>query len=298
MKYLIWSENLICKHQASLLTKELERFDVRSEIIFTNSSKTGLGKELFRSDPDLFIVFGSKKSNSIVKRANKLKIKTCFFYQSLLDGQLLGSNLLNACKIYVDLPAPDDQMGFEYSGSLLYEYIRKNESYSDQETSEILISIFVSGTRDMKMAEKMRVKFQRLLPEYNFIVVDVSKNFTDAIRMAVRSNAIVAMDQLSSMFSVLTNCPSVLINKKLFFKERLKNQSIVNELLGREAISVFTQDKSVNITEEISRILLDHQYCAEIMSSFQELKLIIGMEPVARQTAQKMVDWLEEANET
>lgn len=297
MKYIISAEGPIARHLSELLTLELARFDIRAEIQVLDWHKSIISKALRSFNPDLLIVIGSKKGASIIRLAKSRKVKTCFFYQSLFDGSTGGVssfNADNADKYYSDLPIKGKSDAF--IGSLLYEFVRRQESSLEPDPQTSLVSILTASKSEMKHAQNLAEKLSKKVPNIDFKSINVTDDINRAIEMARNSNAMIAMHKLSNMLAVFTNCPVINVYRNSLFNKSGNENSIINSLLEKEAITSVPINRAAQIADEIDRTLNDHQHCASIMDSYQQLKSMIGMAPVARKAAQEIVDWLEEDN--
>ncbi|MEQ8904890.1 hypothetical protein [Ekhidna sp.] len=294
MKYNISVEGPVSKHLSELLIPELARFDIRAEIQTLELNKRIISKALKDFKPDLLVAIGSNKSKPIIRLANKRKVRTCFFHQSLLEGNTGTSIYLKTDKSYLDLPI--NKPDASYIGSLLYELVRKHESSIESDRQTSLVTILTSSQSEMKHAQHLAEKLSRQVPNIDFKTTNIADDIKLSIEMARNSNAMIAMDQLSNMFGVFTNCPVINVYRKTLLNKPANETSIINSLLEEKVITSIPIKRTSKIAVEIEKTLNDHQQCASIMDSYQQLKSMIGMAPVARQAAQEIVDWLEEDN--
>lgn len=293
MKYIISVEGSISKHLSEILTHELARFDIRAEIQTLEMNKRIISKALRDFYPDLLIAIGSKRSSSVIRLANKQGIKTCFFYQSLFDKNIETVISTKANKTFIDLPIINSST---YVGSLFYEFIRKQESSLDDYSQNTLISIPASGPMQLNRALKLTEVLNKQMQNVAFKTVEVSSDLPSAVEIAKKSNALIALDQFSSMIAVLTNCPQINVYQSSLLKRSNNIIPFSNKLLGKDAISSYSITKIDSIVSELERILNDHQYCAGILENYQEVKSILGTSPFARRVAQEIVEQLEDTD--
>ncbi|MER3328760.1 MAG: hypothetical protein RIF34_04210, partial [Candidatus Kapaibacterium sp.] len=66
----------------------------------------------------------------------------------------------------------------------------------------------------MKHAQHLAEKLSRQVPNIDFKTTNIADDIKLSIEMARNSNAMIAMDQLSNMFGVFTNCPVINVYRK------------------------------------------------------------------------------------
>ena len=147
-----------------------------------------------------------------------------------------------------------------------------------------------------RLADNLLKNISKLNPDINFNALDVSLSLKEAVAAANRSNASIALDQFSNVFAAYTNCPSVNVYQKSLFRKSNNENAVINKLLGKDIISNILANKTGVLISEIKKVLHDHQHCAGIMQSYQELKSLIGIQPFARQAAQEIIEWIDEDN--
>lgn len=290
MKYLIVRESPLCVQLSTLLVEEIRRFDVRHEV---ESNSTNLKTHFRQFNPNLLIVIGTSKSFPLLKKARKRGIKCCFFYQTLLDKHDVFPTQLAEGIIYPDIP----REGINASNIfLLSDVIRKRNDSNTHEGDLAEVSIFYSESLNKKFANSLVKKISKYSTEYKINVIDISLNLNDAIQTAQRSNASVALDQFSNVFSAYTNCPTINVYQKSLFRKSNNENSVLNRFLGMDVICNIPVSEVEFLDAEIRKVLNDHQRCAGIMQGFQELRSLIGNQPFARRAAQEIVEWLEQTD--
>ena len=287
MRYLIFTEDIICEKLSLLVIEEIKRLDLRSEIKLIASKE--LKNSLKSYNPSLLIIIGSLKSYSAFRRAKKTGVKICFFYQSWNDP---GKNLIGPVG---DLFYPDLPMCSGSSNTLLVaDFIRKQEKLGEDKASIIHVSIFHSEDRNSQTATSLKKKLEKRFTNIHFSKVNCSFDFHAAIQSAYCSNAMISLDRLSNLIAAYTNCPTVNVYRNSLFKKANNRVSPLNKLVNNEVVKDISENNIELITEEINRILNDHQYCAGIMQSYQEIKNVVGTHPFARQAVREIIDWMEE----
>ncbi|MEQ9468443.1 MAG: hypothetical protein RLN88_13605 [Ekhidna sp.] len=271
--------------ESSLLTKELQRFDIRAEIVEIESSKKSLKQQANNKELDALIVVGTVKMLPLVRYGRKRGIQTFFFHQSLLDKRSFSKiSKLKGVKIYKDV---------DYGqGSLLADYIKGLDLAGSLGFGHPYVTI-LGFDRTLK-GEKLFSKLSEMQPAIQFKYYCLSENLDEAIKRANESNAVIALDQFSNMVAVLTNAPVINVYHSSLFKTSGNKESVINQYLKRESIRNLAISRTGLIINELDRILSDHQYCAGILGDYQELKSILGNKPFARYAAQEIVELLED----
>ncbi|WP_424961948.1 hypothetical protein [Ekhidna sp.] len=287
MNYLIVAENQLCSQLSAKLINEIRRFDIRHEIVVNPSN---VKKQLKKSKLDLLIIIGTSKSVDLLNLAEKLKIKSCFFHQSLLDKTSRSSSPSDMKRVYSDIPIIGTDTPNVF---LLSDIVRSLDVINTEEVQSTEVAIFYSNASRKKLANRISASLTKTSPDIEFSLVDISRSLKDAISTSLRSNAAIALDQFSNVFAAYTNCPTVNVYQKSLFSKPDNEKSVINRLLAGDAICNVRANNTESLADEINRVLNDHQYCAGIMQSYQELKSQIGIQPFARQAAQEIVDWLE-----
>jgi len=103
MKYLLSHEGGLTASMSSILEHELKRFDIRAEILSVGNDRRSVRIKIPEFLPDFFISIGTSKSFRNLQSAKKLGIRSCFFYQSLLDLKS-PSPVELADLIFTDIP--------------------------------------------------------------------------------------------------------------------------------------------------------------------------------------------------
>ena len=290
MKYLVANEGQLTARLSALLIPELERYDIRAEIISTDTRGSQLRKLLKQIAPDLFIVFGTSRSLNKLRLADRLGLKSCFFYQSILEKNKRKSIANSSIKISPDLP----NTTISTKHSFLLSDLIKSESLTQiSESSKHKIAILFSSEDQIKGAEKLKEKLKKSLSNIEFEPFNIASS---ALSGVFDASAAIALDQLANAVSVYCNVPVINAYKKSLINFPNNQVSIVNTLSKSEVVKNISQSKIKEIQTELNRILNDHQYSAGILDKFQSLKSEIGMQPFAREVAQEIVDWLDENN--
>lgn len=289
MKYLIAGENPLCIQLSTSLIEEIERFDIRSKLEMATSVEAIPLLKSFQ--PDLLIVIGTSRSNSLRSRARKLGIKSCFFHQTILDDRNTFIQSTSDHKVFYDIPRGSKSSNYVF---LLSDRIRNHDNYSSHENVKPKVSIIYSETAEEKRAKKLSKKLSGHSNDIIYELVNVSSDLSEAIDASIHSNSAISLDRFSNLFAAYTNCPTVNVYRNSLFKKANNRVSPLNKLTNNEVVKDISGNNIELIIEEISRILNDHQYCAGIMQSYQEIKDIVGTHPFARQAVREIVDWMEE----
>lgn len=289
MKYLIAGENPLCIKLSTSLIEEIERFDIRSELEMVTSVEAIPLLKSFQ--PDLLIVIGTSRSNSLRSRARKLGIKSCFFHQTLLDDRDKFIQPTSGHKVFYDIPRGSKSPNHVF---LFSDLIRNHNTHNSDENYKPKISIIYSEPSREKHAVKLSKKLSLHNNDIVFEPVNISSDLFNSINASIHSNAVISLDKFSNLFAAYINCPTVNVYRNSLFKKAHNRVSPLNRLANNEVVKDVSGSNVGPITEEISRILNDHQYCAGIMQSYQEIKDIVGTHPFARQAAREIVDWMEE----
>ncbi|WP_420575914.1 hypothetical protein [Ekhidna sp.] len=289
MKYLIVGENSLCIQLSDTLSDEIERFDIRSAI------KKAIPQEatsLLKSfEPDLLIVVGTNRSNSLLVKARRRGVKSCFFHQTLLDDRNTFIQPTSGQKVFYDIPRSSKSSNHAF---LLLDRIRNHDNYSSHENIKPKVSIIYSEAAEEKRARKLSKKLSGHSNDIIYELLNISADLPEAIDASIHSNSAISLDRFSNLFAAYTNCPTVNVYRNSLFKKANNRVSPLNKLTNNEVVKDISGNNIELIIEEISRILNDHQYCAGIMQSYQEIKDIVGTHPFARQAVREIVDWMEE----
>ncbi|WP_421764475.1 hypothetical protein [Ekhidna sp.] len=287
MKYLIVSEGKIFAQLAKPLIQELERFDVRGEVVHLALDKKKVSKSVKDFQPDLLIAVGSLKMSSILELAKKRKINSCFFYHSLFDKNPRGDiQKFEKSRIYRDIPINENG-----NGSLVFDFVRKVD-IETVDRKKPLISI-VSG-KVSKSSVQLSRKLISKSDSIEFQLINASNDLQEAVRKLSNANAVIATDPFSNMLAVFCNCPAINVYEKSIFSSTPNEKSIINRLINKEVVKSYPKSKDLLILNELDRILNDHQYSAGMMDDYQNLKSKIGAQPFVRNVSREIVDWLED----
>ncbi|MEP0986755.1 hypothetical protein [Ekhidna sp.] len=287
MKYLIVAEGKIFAQLAKPLIQELERFDVRGEVVHLTLDKKKVSKSLKDFQPDLLIAVGSLKMSSILELAKKRKINSCFFYHSLFEkNPIEDTQKFETARIYRDIP-------INGNGSLVFDFVRKVD-IETADRKKPLISIV--SNKVSKSSVQLSRKLISKSDSIEFKLIDASNDLQEAVRKLSNANAVIATDPFSNMLAVFCNCPAINVYEKSIFSSTPNEKSIINRLMNKEVVKSYPKSKDLLILNELDRILNDHQYSAGMMDDYQNLKSKIGAQPFVRNVSREIVDWLEDLN--
>lgn len=326
MNYLIVTSSEEASNYAELLVKEIQRYDIRA-VVFRNAGNTLRryteedtnfaikyesikSKQLLTQKIDLSIFVGETFDKRLVKRGRRNKGKACFL--QMTDDYLSGIReyeraVTSFDKVLVDLPIYRSDLKSEHIGHYLSDSIRRHD-FVDKRSEQLSIGILIRDTKNLNSLSKLTKTFSKarickwnvysdlskelVVSSFKELDIEVYSNKLDALKY---SNAVIVDSETDSMAAALMNCPQVSISGKwrLFgFSE--EKHPIVNQVAHQEVIKNFKPNKIGLIKNELNLILSDHEYCASMLTAYQEVKEEIGTQPVTRTVAQKLVEWLED----
>ena len=192
-------------------------------------------------------------------------------------------------RVYFDLP----QLNHEYgNGSLLTDFIRKSDSRSTEESAIATISII--ATKLNKWHIHLKDDLSRINERFKFECIDTSDGLEETILKIRNSNVVIPTDQFSNVLAAMVNCPLVNVFKKSLFTRSNNRVTCINSILNTEVVKNIESGDIKEISDELYKLLNDHNYSATMLNEYQHLKDKIGTQPFARVVAQEIVEWGEE----
>lgn len=291
MTYLINTENSFGNEVADLLSKEIERFDIRSDLQRTGNNKEALSL-LKNTEVDLFIHIGT----AFPRKVCKLKgLKTCFLFQSVRTKNDLASERVDGIDwVFYDLPLIQDKQN--YAGNWIFELVKSKSrvvSNNDLQLSGPKI-VLAHGYKQSKAARSLQAMLSSLMSDSSIVLANLDAQLEHSIHELSQSNAAVAMDDFSELVALATNCPLVRTIKKSFFRKA--KPALINRLSNKEIVKVADIKQGKTIKNELDLIVKDHHHCAGIMQDYQAVREILGNQPAIRAMAKSLVEGLEEAS--
>ncbi|GAB4246488.1 MAG: hypothetical protein Tsb0034_25440 [Ekhidna sp.] len=286
MKYHFTYENPIDHRIAGLLSEELQRYDIRSEI-------SGLTTLAYPDEKvDVAIHVGgivSKKSRNVLKRIGDKKI---LVYQGLYhrssSRKLKFPQFFH--RVYLDLPYLDaTDFRSLYKGNLLWSALKKVDG-AEEDTGIIFVDDF-GGSYD-RQYNSLKQKWLQASDQRTLSTVSFQKDFEDAKARVEASSAVIVSCDFGELVAVALNTPALRIAKNGLFSKSVV--PITDKLLDRAVIPTVGASKTDLIAKELLKILEDHQYCSGILEDYQKVKEIIGLEPAAREIGRDITEWCDE----
>lgn len=286
MKYLIHTNDSLDSAIGEILTKEISRFDIRAEIT-QSSNRSASKKELQNSSFDVLIVVGSHFEKKLLSVAKKSNIRSIFLYQSIKSKKELSHSDLSSFDLtFHDLPNSD----IKYFGNPLLDVIKSGLQPISVDSLQISQLSLIRGFGAKNSAFNALSGFD--FEAAKVLNADLERDIDTSLQVISRSNVAITTSNVAELVALYLNCPSVRINKQGFFKT--SEQSLINQIAGKNVIQVFGHREKNGIKEELSKVLNDHNYCAGIMQDYQEIKDLLGIDPAIRKIANYIVDCLEE----
>ncbi|MCF6240180.1 MAG: lipid-A-disaccharide synthase [Bacteroidales bacterium] len=209
----------------------------------------------------------------------------------------------------------------EYVGNpLIDELKKKKEHLPDKETflkrnklSDKPIIALLAGSRkqELKYILPEMLKVMEHFHEYQFVLAGapgfdvevyrpyiekypVKLIFNQTYDLLKHAKAAIVTSGTATLETALFNVPQVVVYKmnrltyevgKYFIKPKFF--SLVNIVMDRTIVQELLQkDLPQKITDELSKILYDEQYCYQMLESYKELQNIIGDSGASRRTAE------------
>ena len=122
-----------------------------------------------------------------------------------------------------------------------------------------------------------------------------AKRYSNKLDALKHSNAVIVDSDVDAVAAALMNCPQVsIIGSYGLFSFVLEKKPLLNLVAGHDLIKNFKPMATKEIQVELNQLLNDHEYCAAMLTTYQQVKEKIGTQPVARSIAQKLVEWIED----
>lgn len=328
MKYCIVTTCKESVDYAKLLATEILRFDIRAQL-FANSGNSviELGDELnfdsgyrrIKSSHfsiktyDLFIVIGDRFDTKLLAKAKSAGIKTSYF-QITFDHSSGHKNYTLALKkfdrVFIDLPIYSDHPKSETMGHYLNDLIRKYD-FADHETDQLKVGFLIGNKSRIPHFIKLIKKLSPTVSGCEWLI-GLDSSMDQIANTGIESisnarvvgqkfdvlkyaNVVIVDSEKDAISASFLNCPQVFMaNKKGLFSFSKSKRSLINCVLNKDLIKNFPSNQYDSIAAELNLVLNDHEYCASMMAGYQEFKEKVGTQPVARNAAQKIIDWLEE----
>ncbi len=328
MKYLINITSDEAVNFSALLINEISRFDLRAQIFLNNDvealentdeerllssvSKTIDNRHFRINDYDLLVVIGTE-FGKIGSWKNNKGMKTCFFQITNEYKRALEINrnaVAKFDKVFPDLPLYPKNSENIHLGYYLNDVIRKHE-FEHAIDQQLTISFIVDYRSNLpaivRLVRALSINYQDCkwvfsgkginksdIPRFAGIKnIELAANKLNQLK---KSNAVFVDSDISSITAALINCPQIYISndRKYLGLSVSPRKPLINEFFDDEVIRPYLPQKPKELAKELDLLLNNHEYCATQLTSYQMLKEKIGANPVVREAAQKIVDWLEE----
>ena len=326
MKYCIVTTCEESADYARLLVTEISRFDIRAEI-FINSGNSmvergdkvnfdsrfrGIKSNHFKANKyDLLAVIGDRFDSKLVASAKSTGVKTSFFQITPDHSSGLkthASAIKKFDKVFTDFPM-DHHSTSEAIGHYLNDLIRKYD-FDNHETDQLKVGLLI-GNKKIPEIIKLTESLTPVVGDCEWLIgldssMDQSgKSRLESVRngrvldqkldVLKQSNAVIVDSEKDAVGAAFLNCPQIRIaNKRSFFSFSTVRRTLINYVLSKELIKQIPLNQVNEIARALNLVLNDHEYCASIMTGYQAFKEKVGTQPVARNAAQKIIDWLEE----
>lgn len=259
--------------------------------------------------------------------AKRLGIQTCYYISPKIwawkKGRIKTIRKV-VDKMLVILPFEVDfykKLNFEveYVGNPLMDSVRTHDSNPIDELGTTVAILPGSRAQELKSATPVILEMAQLRPGYKFLIAGVDNlpkesylpfqnianievYFDRTYDLLKSCNAAMVTSGTATLEACLLTAPQVVVYGtswltyhvgKLLVK--IKFISLVNLIADKEVVKEMIQaDFNANaVTEELDRILHDHEYCGEMMANYQEAKEKIGFEPASKRAANAIADWLD-----
>lgn len=308
MRYFISAVSKDGKRFAKILAAELFRFDIRAQIngfdeldLFDSGSKNVPAFDA--KEYDLVIQIGPQLDAQILRKAIRYRIKSCLI---AIDSTNLKTNSVNKFDlVYWDIPI--DSPKINYVGNYFLDLMNAHEYRELPPSANYRLGFLSSDPQldrgTLKLLKELRYKYKEaklFINEQSYVSKELKNvNFIvdSELNILKNCNLTITTNNTFSLKSALLNCPQVNIYSynKLGFRRLFKSKSHlpVNQLLKKEVIPSFSSKKIPLIMDEIDQILTDHQYCARMMSDYQDIRAQL-QSPAARNMAKEIVDFMED----
>ena len=304
MKYLLIADESLAKQIAPYIIREIERHDVRAEILLETSRN--LKDKTYDKFPDIVLQVGTIRRKKNYKHLKKGGSKLC--YLSLERNSGRSASIRNFDLILNTLPEQIDERprfsSHEYVGHPMIDLVRLHEftDYALDPYKQNIV-IIVGGSSGKSLRSLLR-SLSSTNNNINFIVSSKEEKPNTGVNVDSRfkyvkglefellkdCNACIVFDDRSSLLASFLNSPQVIVKpNSSFFKK--SDSPLLNELLGRDLV---TPIKPSNVMNEVSRLINDHEYSASILNSYQELREVIGTEPCFRKIGRVLIDFVED----
>ena len=306
MNYLILANSGSSIQYAHLLIDEILRYDVRASIFINHNrsiseySESGVDfstdgraiklKILKEYSFDLIIIIGSAFSEKLVKRLRSVGRKVCFFQITLdyLEGYktcLAATSCFD--KVFVDIPFNLKSDKVHQIGSYQSDLIRKYD-FSSSNADGLNIGILVRHGKNLSKLSKLKERLAKEIKDcrWHFYSDTNQKEFrisglsgkrdelsSSKLNLFKNANAVIVDSEEDSITAALMNCPQISISGKQGLFGLLPSRKIlVNEVIGKKTIVGLKHTQYDLIKTELTRILNDHEYCASMLTDYQEFK--------------------------
>lgn len=330
MKYLILSDDIDLYEFELILIKEIRRFDIRAQVFVirdgeivkqvdetinpnSRNSLTGKSSIIKNHQFDLIVNIGQDFNRKLNICANSLGTKSCYYKISkeyIKSDSLirLAQNPLN--KIFADLPIYNQNQQISCIGHFTTDLIRTHD-FNIPDSDELTLGILLGNSKNVKPCMSLMSKVSERINDCKWLIN--SEFLSDKIKTQLKStstvevvdskldllkaaNAVVLDSEQDAIVAALMNCPQVSIaGEKGFFGFSSTKSPLINNTLDNKLVKNFSPNHYEKLSDELLRIVNDHEYCATMMSGYQLFKDKIGSESVARNLARTMIEWLEES---
>jgi lipid-A-disaccharide synthase len=178
-----------------------------------------------------------------------------------------------------------------------------------------------SRTQEIKTALPIMLQVAKNFPKYQFVIAQAPgfetsfyQNIENNIKLVKEdmhnllhhSNAAIVTSGTATLETALHNIPQVVCYKTstLTYKiakilVRLNYISLVNLILNKEVIKEFIQDdfNEKNITKELTALLYDEKYLAEIRNNYFHLNQLLGDSKPSHKVASALIESFEKQNQ-
>lgn len=325
MNYLIIVNSEEAIAYAEPVLEAIQRHDVRASFYkpigktlaehsehsdFSTAFKTPSKEELKRRELDMVIFVGESFDRKLARRIKELDILNCFLLitASPDKGQKAFSQASQIFdQIFTDVPIYPECENSEQVGLYMSDVFRRSTFENEDEL--LTIGMLIDDKKNLKNFIDFSKSYSKKHSECRWIVGgkaytgDGNEYFKrqniivqeDTFQLLKQANAVIVDNQRKSMEAALLNCPQVTVAGKAGFLVSTKQWlPVINQVTKQNLIKNILSTKKDLIEDELDLILNNHEYCAEVLSGYQLFKDRVGMQPVARNIAQKITEWLEE----
>lgn len=303
MNYLIYANQEDTIAFASILAKEIFRFDIRAVVNTAGSYEAlerGLFEPDFESESDVLISIGFPLKSSLFRKAKAFGVKTLLIAAS---HSVQSSRNRRYDLTFSYLPIPD---GVRYEGNYHVDLV-KQQQFEGEQSGLTIGFIFDASFNQFRSFKRLLRQIHERFPKASILVSDkqiasrlesksfggMKPTFRSTYEILQFANAVIVVGEDSSLKAALMNCPQIYVaHERGFF--RAKQAPLISQLLGRKVLKSFSIRKANEIALELDLILSNHEYSASMLSDYQEVFIKLGGLPAARNMAQKIIDWIEE----